>query len=255
MMTRFFSVMISFLIYFLPQLRGQSKKQQNSTVELIIVNLLVFLGVLIGGWDIYYIMVLYWFETLIIGAITFFKLAFGALNSPKVSSGKRVGFFLFHCIFFIIHFGAFMGAHIGMTIVFLWINLRGQNVCRDFEPCMAQYFKFDGLNNLTQLPFTLFSNYILEILVLSLLLMRGLHAFYVFDWKEKRYLNYDPSSTVDVQNVMMAPYGRVIHMHLALIVGGFLAMAKFSGVYMALIWVVVKTYLDLKGDKDLIGIS
>ncbi len=72
-----------------------------SALALIAANLLPLAGVLLWGWDLYGLMLLYWMETGIIGLFGILQIALTARWAA-----------LFMVPFFIVHFGGFMMGHL-----------------------------------------------------------------------------------------------------------------------------------------------
>jgi hypothetical protein len=63
-------------------------------------------GVVVFGWDAFYIVVLYWAEKLVIGFYNILKIATAKVAHPIEHLGK-----LFLIPFFIVHFGGFVAVH------------------------------------------------------------------------------------------------------------------------------------------------
>lgn len=82
--------------------RFKMRHLRLSSLALIAANLIPIFGVFYWGWDVSAILILYWLENLVIGA----------LNVPKIwlAQGERVQK-LFLIPFFIFHFGMFCFGH------------------------------------------------------------------------------------------------------------------------------------------------
>src|SRR3989344_3910561 len=81
---------------------------QWSSVTLIAINCIPLYGVLVLGWDIYSLLLLYWFESAVVGLYTILKLRW-------VPSGRL----WLTTPFFIVHFGMFMIVHLILINAFV----------------------------------------------------------------------------------------------------------------------------------------
>lgn len=118
--------------------------------------------------------------------------------------------------FFILHFGGFMLGHL-VFIVFLTSTFPNQDFVyiRDFAVV------FSGL----------------KIGIISLFLSHGFSFLLNFIIKGEH-------RTTTIGALMTQPYGRVVMMHISIIIGGFLTMALGSSVGLLLMLVVLKTVID-----------
>ena len=78
----------------------------------------------------------------------------------------------------------------------------------------------------------------MKIVILALFLSHGISFFYNFLLKGEY-------ATAKPQQLMGAPYGRVVVMHIAILGGGFLTMAMGSPAALLLLLVVLKTIVDI----------
>lgn len=177
--------------------------RRPSVMFLIAVNLLPLLGVILFGWNVGFLMLLYWIETVVIGLF----------NIPKIltsRSGKTGGWGfalagnLFLTAFFIVHYGMFNFGH----VVFL--------------------------NSLFELP-PIGADIVLTAGGLSLS-----HVFsLIVNWFGKgEYVQAIPNEQ------MFKPYGRIVIMHVAILIGGLFAMFGGGVVPLALL-IALKTGSDI----------
>jgi len=202
-----------------------------STLILLAVNLLPLLGVLFWGWDLFLLLMLYWMETGIIGFWHILRMALEAR-----------WFALFLVPFFVVHFGGFMVGH----FVFLgalfggpqWSDVRSVGSFLDrvvfrtglWMP-LAALFVSHGVS------FTL--NYLRPQWLARI--FPGLMA----ETPVKRPLLEKLKDPKVFQGIMMAPYQRVILMHVTIIVGGMLSMALHNNKAAFFLLVFLKAMVDM----------
>lgn len=156
-----------------------------SIVSLVLFNLVPLIGVLFFGWSLSAIMVLYWFENVVIGLYNVIKMTMAKGKRPKTklrSGNKPVTAAQkpFLVIFFIVHYGIFTLGH-GVFVMVLF--------GKDLE------------NILGLLPGAL-----------SLVVSHGVSFFHNF-------LRNGEYKRVAFQDLFFQPYKRVIIMHITIIVG------------------------------------
>lgn len=154
-----------------------------SVLLLIIVNLVPLAGVILFGWDVGFLMLVYWLETIIIGLF----------NVPKLltSAGGREGqpFWLiilgnlFLVAFFCVHYGMFNFGH------FMFLQ---------------SFFDLPPVNRDVM------------IVVAGLALSHGVSL--IINWFGKGEFR-----TTVVNNQMFKPYIRIVVMHVTIIFGGMFA--------------------------------
>jgi hypothetical protein len=220
---------------------------KTSAYALIAANALPFFGVLFLGWDAFSIVVLYWTENVVIGAINVLKmltcspdanhLVWGdvdpsdKLNRERMerSRGDSVRMLrfaqqaskLFYVPFFIVHYGMFCLVH-GVFIFAIFGREAGG------------FGEFGGLANFRQV----FSEQHLWWAVAAL---AGSHL-----WSfAVNYIGRGEYRRTPILTLMGQPYGRIVILHVAILIGGFIAMALGSNVFVLLLLVLGKTLLDL----------
>jgi hypothetical protein len=184
-----------------------------STVALIVANLLPLAGVLLLGWDLAAVMVLYWAESAVIGFYTVLKMCvvdkFGALFSVP---------------FFIGHFGAFMAVHFAF-VYGLFMHPDGQ-IPRD----IGAYHELCAIF----LP--------LWPALIALVVSHGISFFLNFIGN-REYMG------ISMTALTAGPYKRIIVMHLTVILGGWIVLALGTPVPALLVLVVLKLIVDMRAHR------
>lgn len=198
-------------------------RQRASLAALIGVNILPLLGVLLLDWDVAALMVLYWSENLIIGFYTLLKMV-SASPLGGLASGA----------FFLIHYGGFCAVH-GVFIMALLVDA-------DFEPFPADpwplFLVFPQL--LFNVAHQVLAQAPTEWLVTfaALVISHGISFAMNFLWGPER-------DEVTVKQLMGAPYGRIVVLHIAIIFGGIGVMALGEPVSMLVVLVLLKIGMDV----------
>ncbi len=195
--------------------------QRNFTLPVILLllaNLMPLYGVWFLGWGVFELILIYWFENVIIGVLNIFKMALGRAATPL-----GVGEKLFSIPFFMFHYGMFTMVH-GVFVVAL------------FGP--------EGMQQNAQGPFdVIFMNDFTSIegfaVALMLLVLSHATAFY---WDFIRNGAYTHSS---VKTLMHEPYNRVLVLHLTIIFGGFAVMALQEPLWALVVMIVIKVIVDI----------
>lgn len=205
-----------------------------AVAALVGANLVPLVGVLFWGWSTFDLMLLYWFENGVIGLFTVLKMLL--TGGPEGSRGGAglVGK-LFFAGFFAFHYGAFWSAH-GFFVVAL------------FGPGGVFGTTGPELGGLLSGPFGFFGGglpiaerYLDGALLASamgLVLSHG--ASFVGNVLQRG------EDLRTAPNVLMArPYGRVMVLHVTLVLGAFLVMALGEPVAALALFVALKTAVDL----------
>jgi hypothetical protein len=208
-----------------------------SSLILIAANLLPLAGVLFWGWDAFVLLVLYWFETAIIGFWTLVRVATApreSLGGISIHGSARTPSPLGLALFFVLHAGIFMGVHFG----FLWALFSGSWAAR-----------IHGLRDFIDI---LIIETGLWVPLLVLFVARGIVFFYALIGARLRaWLNPQraaakasvPAPGASVGLVLGGFYARIIAMHIAILLGGFLSF--FGSIAPLIILVAIKTAVDL----------
>lgn len=208
-----------------------------SSLALILANLVPLGGVFLLNWQVYDVVMVYWAENVVIGLINVFRMALcegGLLLSPRAEQQLKVslteanaaklalvsgGFKFFLIPFFVFHYGMFCYGHLmAITAIFGDERVGGQSsvlaVARDWEPAFW--------------------------LAVAAILISHLISFVL------NFIGAGEYRRTNLRQLMQRPYGRIIALHLAVILGAALIMWLGSPVYMLVVLVAVKIGIDLR---------
>ncbi len=185
-----------------------------SAAALLAANVVPLVGVVAFHWTVLSVLLLYWFENVVIGAINVLKMAFA---SPRSLSADIIKVFLIP--FFMFHYGMFTFVH-GMFILALFGHLSGP---------------FPGPTTFT----TALRDAGVGWGVVAIVASHGFSFAYNYLFSGE-YRNASP------QQLMAQPYARVVVLHVAILVGGFGAAALGSPAVALAVLVVLKTAIDFK---------
>lgn len=178
-----------------------------STLALIAANLIPLAGVLLYGWSIGEIMLLFWAESAIIGYYNLCKMW-------KIGRWSL----LFYGPFFTGHYGAFMVGHLLFIYGFFATEISGS----------ADVSVSD-----------VFSDFItLWPALLGLTISHGI-SYYVNFLGRQEYRNKD------ISKQMGEPYKRIVIMHVTIIFGGFLALMFGTPLPALMLLIVLKVAADV----------
>jgi hypothetical protein len=180
-------------------------------------------GVLVLGWSVFTVMALFWFENVVVGAFNVLRM---------LVSGERMGITgvlaaLFMAAFFTVHYGLFTAVHGVFVVVLFGTAELGR----------------EAMNGGLAGPL----GRMLEALVsnregwLALLAIVAVHtagfAQWVFASRER---------PTPLNELMGAPYGRIMVLHVTLIAGGFLVTSLQAPALGVLLLIALKLGYDLR---------
>ncbi|MEP2775092.1 MAG: DUF6498-containing protein [Luteolibacter sp.] len=216
-------------------------------VILVLVNLIPLVGVLAWDWDVFEIVVLYWFENVVIGLVCILKILTATgpdetksvlknredpsmpehLRTPEIveRTAPSLGVKLFLAAFFIFHYGMFCFAH-GL---FIFMLLDGQ----------VGGFIQGG-------PLALFARKLPEAFasggIWFALALIASHLYSYFH----NYLGKGECHRTSAQAQWAGPYGRIIVLHVAILFGAIVISALGSPVFLLILLILGKIGMDLK---------
>ena len=199
-----------------PQKETQAEKPLSAWV-LLAANLLPLAGVLFWGWDVFALLVLFWMENVVVGVFFILRMVFADLADAALWVGK-----LFMVPFFCVHYGMFTAVH-GVFVFILFGKGKYPVDGLDALPAAARAADDYGL-------------------WLPLAVLSASH-FFSFAWN---YLYRGEFRSAELAKLMITPYGRVVVLHVAIILGGIAAMALGSPLWALLVLLALKVALDFR---------
>ncbi|MEL7187106.1 MAG: DUF6498-containing protein [Pseudomonadota bacterium] len=188
---------------------SENPRLRVSIILLVVANLVPVFGVLFLDWDVFYVMLLFWCENVVIGIFGILRLF--------VSTGN-----LFVAAFFTVHYGGFMMGHL-MVLFALFSNAFEGQASNATDP---EHFLAAFLN-----PPTL-------IAIAALFVSHG--------WSYiANFLGSDERNLLTGARAMTQPYRRMIITHIALLAGGFFVTTMGQPLPGLLLLIAMKIGLDV----------
>jgi len=217
----------------------------TAVVLLIAFNLVPLAGVLWWGWNVYTLLILYWLENGIIGAINVAKItrAEGEASGPAATfrvSGQATGSRAAMVAFFVMHYGIFWTVH-GIFVLTLPLFLGIPSMASDFTdgfppvspdstPGLGGFFpRIEGPNIRWD---------VIGVGAIGLAISHTASYFLNYIGRGE-YRRVSPAAQT------MAPYGRVFVLHMTIIVGAIFSSFMGTPVGALAVLVTGKTLLDL----------
>lgn len=202
-----------------------SASEPAAIAGLVLANCVPLLGVLVGGWSVFEVLVVYWLESAVVGALNVPKILLAeGTGDPGTDVSLTVNGVPFDPAgadagrawvagFFVVHYGVFWIVH-GVFVFVLPLFAPG-------DPFRGGGVAVGGV----------------ILAALSMAVSHGV-SFVV------NYLGHEEYRTVSAADQMMQPYGRVVVLHLTIVVGAFVVAVLGLD---ALLWLLValKIAMDL----------
>ena len=208
-------------------------KQRGEIVGVVLGNLVPLVGVLMFGWSLAGVVLVYWWENVVIGVVNVLKLLTnrggmggrsvvgkdaqddrGFYPSPPVEEKAAGGGKAFSAIFFTVHYGIFAGVHL-MFLEGVFLKKTG------------------GAEVMLRESFGEYRWAILGFLLSHL---------WVF-WS--KYLKEGERDQKTISEVMMAPYPRIIVLHFAIVFGAGVTLLLGSPWFFVVLLVALKIGLEV----------
>ena len=199
-----------------------------SGLVLVLANLVPVYGVLALGWDVFPVMLLFWLENVVVGVLNVLRLL---VARPQEGASWAAKVFIIP--FFCLHYGIFTLVH----GVFVFVLFSGGGVMGDAGPFAGGDPEPFPTSEVVRESISALG------LGIPLVLLTVSHLF-SFVWNFLLGGEYRRNS---LQEIMFRPYGRIVVLHLAILIGGFLAMSLGSPVWALLLLIGLKIGLDVKG--------
>ncbi len=182
---------------------------------LIIANCIPIVGVVFFDWSLFQILMVYWMENIVIAFYTILKMVKASSRFMKIpgrSQGGRLTV-VFIISFFIIHFGGFVFVH--------WVFIHVL-----FGPSSA------------------FFNGQVEIIPLLITFFIFLVSHGISYWQN--FIAGGEFNKVSPIDMMLAPYSRIVVMHLTVLAAGFVFAIFSLNRFFRIIIIIIKTVIDYR---------
>jgi hypothetical protein len=185
-----------------------------SVWALIAANIYPVIGVIFLHWQTFPLLLFFWTENMVIGFYTVLKMLTASSENAKPAAK------VFMIPFFCMHYGIFTLVH-GIFVIAIFGSGFADSASMEFGDVWQQVI-YNGLLWGT----------------LVLMVSHGVSFF-------QNYIGKNEYRQVALQTLMSQPYGRVVILHVTIIIGGFLSMALGSPVAALLFLIVLKVTLDI----------
>ena len=212
----------------------------RSTQSLIAVNLINILMAIIFNWNIYDVMLVYWFQSVSIGIFTFYKLYSYPIEkiNQEMEGGKAlevndlavtnpIAAKIFIAGFFALHYGFFHLVYIIFIVGFAF----------------SEGFPLDLIGGL----------------VGALLFFANHFYSYIINRDEDNNLtdtdngNTQSSTALSIADIFSKPYTRIIPIHLTIMAGGVISHiitgGPFQNIFILIFFMSLKTFMDVIAHK------
>lgn len=189
-------------------------------LQILAINMLPVLGVAMFGWSALTLVLIYWIENLIIGALNVVKIVIDGFSTGRTATALS----LFLAPFFVVHYGMFCFVH-GIFILALFGN--GLQTSPDFDVMGLANAVMDRLRAEPAMAWSV-----------AALAAFHLYAFLRYWVGEQRWRTSDPLSQ------MFAPYSRIVVVHLTIMLAGIPVMLLGQPMLAVLCLALLKTGLE-----------
>ncbi len=190
-----------------------------SSLLLIAANLLPLYGVFALDWPVFPLLLLFWLENVVIGALNVLRMLMADVTDAVLWAGK-----LFMVPFFCFHYGMFTAIH-GSFVIQMFGGKAYQRLDKGLWPIEGAVQAIHDFD-----------------IVLPLAVLAGSHIF-SFIWN---YLIRGEFRRAALSELMGRPYKRIILLHITIIIGGGITMTLGSPVWALLVLLALKISFDLK---------
>lgn len=185
-----------------------------SLILLVAANLLPLAGVFLWDWDVFFLLLLFWCENVVIGLFGIARLVVAANNDTL-----RDGLFL--PLFFLVHYGGFMFGH--FMVLFGIYSSNVEPLGNHAQPQDYYRLVLDNLN---------------WVAVVALFISHGWSFI-------ENYMGRSEHERLSAMQAMGLPYKRVVITHVALILGGLLLIETGEPLAGLVILILMKIALDI----------
>jgi hypothetical protein len=189
-----------------------------SIITLVAANSIPLLGVILLGWRVFPILLIYWIENLIVGLFNVLRMLFADPDQRLMWFAK-----VFMVPFFCLHYGLFTTVH--GAFIFTIFGDSTVSHSHGLLPGVAMVSAAVRANGANFAVLALFMSH-----------------FVSFVWN---YMLGGEYRNVSLPVLMAQPYQRVLVLHLVILLGGLAAQLLGSPMYAVAVLVAIKTALDV----------
>lgn len=204
-----------------------------SLVALVVANVFPLVGVLAWHWDAGAVVLLYWWENLIVGFYAMLRMALAPPDKGNSQAAK-----VFMIPFFCIHYGGFCAVHGGLLLALFGAEGVHERIFPSHQDMWWGPFIFlQLLAHVIAAAWNRLARWAGWALV-AIAVSHGI------SFVRNYWLGSERRGTT-LTNEMFRPYGRIVLLHLCILFGAFLAVAVGSPLPVLMLLVVVKTAVDV----------
>ena len=209
----------------------QKEKDYLSLLALIGANLIPLGGVFFFGWDVTFIVLLYWIENLIAAFYNILKMVLLKVDHTVENASK-----LFIIPFFCLHYGGFCAGHGFFLIHFFKIGTGSS----PFDNGSTWWGPFIFIQLLFSVIAKIWASKPPEMIwaVIGLTISHGISFW-------ENYILGQEYKTSSLKKLMHQPYQRIFVMHIAIIASGIFIMKLNSPLPLLIILILLKILFDL----------
>ena len=198
----------------------EPRRWDVSTAALVVANAVPIFGVLFLGWQVFPLMLLYWFENVVVGAFNVLRMLVADPGNPLRWAGK-----LFLIPFFCVHYGMFTFVH-GVLVLAFFGPIKHASNSFELRAIVPEVIHETGIQ-------------------FAIMAIVASHALSFVT----NYIRGGEYKHASLDQLMSQPYSRVVVLHMAILGGGFAMMALKSPLVGLLLLVVLKTAIDIKAHR------
>jgi hypothetical protein len=201
---------------------ARAASRTTALVLLIASNAIPLVGVLLWGWSLFSILVMYWLESGVVGILNIPRIAIAEGREAPTETSSRGIVKAGMIPFFVLHYGIFWLVH-GLFVLVMPLFVAAGSLSRDggSDP---------------------FANVGPGISAEQVLIgFAGLVVYHVAAF----YFTREESRRRSPTQQMFAPYGRVVVLHLTILFGAFLVFQTGQPIVYVALLVGLKTLIDL----------
>lgn len=189
---------------------------------LVLMNLLPVFGVLVFGWRVFDVMILFWLENIVIGLFNVVRMGTRLVLMRDFAALMLIPFFTFH-------YGAFCAGH-GLFVLALFGG-EGSGPIRAGDVSFGPF----GVLSIVQKLLSAQEGFLFALI--------GLVASHFVSFVVN-FLGRGEYRRINAGDLMHGPYKRIVVLHVAIILGAFAVTAFGQPVFALLVLIALKTAID-----------